>query len=259
VSRHGRTPSRRTYWLLGALGAVLVAVLGVVVAIERAGTAADPKGAGFDGPSTVTLPTTVAATPSPTPTPTPTPVPTTSAPTSRPAAAKYVFPVVSGKASYAHTHHDYPATDIISPCGSPVLAVTDGVILAVTRVDTWTAKANLGATRGGLSVSLLGDDGVRYYGSHLRSINAGVEAGVRVKAGQNIAVVGDTGDASACHLHFGISPPCARTGDWWLQRGVIWPWPYLDAWRAGTSKSAVTEIRAWSQQHGCPTAPTVDP
>jgi len=100
---------------------------------------------------------------------------------------------------------------------------------------------------------------VRYYGSHLRSIDAGIEAGVRVKAGQNIAVVGDTGDASACHLHFGISPPCARTGDWWLQRGVVWPWPYLDAWRAGTAKSAAAEISTWSKTHGCPTAPTVDP
>ena len=46
------------------------------------------------------------------------------------------------------------------------MAVTDGVILEVNRVDTWNPKIDAGATRGGLSVSLLGDDGVRYYGSH---------------------------------------------------------------------------------------------
>jgi murein DD-endopeptidase MepM/ murein hydrolase activator NlpD len=253
VSRHGRTPSRRTYWLLGALGVVLIGGLGAVVIRSGTAPAAQSTGTAANAPTTAPA-TTAPASPSPTPVPTTTP-PTTAAA----AKAQYAFPVVSTKASYAHTHHDYPASDIIAPCGSPVLAVTSGVILAVTRVDTWTAKANLGATRGGLSVSLLGDDGVRYYGSHLRSINAGIDAGARVKAGQNIAVVGDTGDASACHLHFGISPPCAGTGDWWLQRGVIWPWPYLDAWRAGTAKAAVAEISTWSKAHGCPAAPTVDP
>src|SRR5262245_47061993 len=34
---------------------------------------------------------------------------------------KYVFPVV-GNASYARTHHDYPATDIMAPCGATALS-----------------------------------------------------------------------------------------------------------------------------------------
>ena len=55
-------------------------------------------------------------------------------------------------------------------------------------------------------------------------------------------LVGKTGNASVCHLHFGISPPCARTGDWWIRRGVIWPWPYLDAWRVGAVRSPATEV-----------------
>src|SRR5262245_49542165 len=41
------------------------------------------------------------------------------------AAYHYVFPV-GGKASYAHTHHDYPASDIIAACGLPVRAAIDG-------------------------------------------------------------------------------------------------------------------------------------
>jgi peptidoglycan LD-endopeptidase LytH len=172
----------------------------------------------------------------------------------------YVFPV-RGRFSYAHTHHDYPATDILSSCGTPVVAVTAGVVLELTRTDTWKASVNDGATRGGLSVSILGDDGVRYYGSHFSAIAPGIAAGVRVKAGQSIATVSKTGDTTACHVHFGISPTCGRTGDWWIRRGVVWPWPYLDSWRTTTSgqKSPVAEVAGWQKQHGCPAKAAVDP
>jgi murein DD-endopeptidase MepM/ murein hydrolase activator NlpD len=164
-----------------------------------------------------------------------------------------VFPVAPvGVVSYAHTHHDYPATDIMAPCGSTVRAAIDGTVLEVTRVDLWNARTNLGADRGGLSVSILGDDGVRYYGSHLRSIATTINAGVRVTAGETLGQVGETGDASACHLHFGISPVCARTGDWWIRRGVIWPWRYLDSWRSGGSFSPVAEVQMYYASHGCP-------
>lgn len=165
-------------------------------------------------------------------------------------AYHYVFPV-EGATSYAHTHHDYPASDIMASCGRPVHAVTDGVVLEVNRVDRWDPRTNLGPDRGGLSVSILGDDGVRYYGSHFSSIADDLDAGSRVAAGEVIGRVGRTGDAGACHLHFGISPPCARTGDWAVRRGAIWPWPYLDSWRAGGNRSPVIEVATWLANHGC--------
>jgi murein DD-endopeptidase MepM/ murein hydrolase activator NlpD len=179
---------------------------------------------------------------------TPAPSPTTAAPK----PAHFVFPVAGNDVTYEHTHHDYPATDLIAPCGSTVRAVTDGVILEVNRVDTWNAKTDLGPDRGGLSVSLLGDDGVRYYGSHYRAINADIQPGVRVTAGQTLGQVGETGDASVCHLHFGISPPCARTGDWWIRRGEVWPWSFLDSWRKGGNLSPVTVVAQFTKEHGCP-------
>jgi murein DD-endopeptidase MepM/ murein hydrolase activator NlpD len=184
----------------------------------------------------------------------------TSASASAKAATKvtYAFPVV-GKNSYAHDHHDYPATDIITKCGNKVVAATSGTIINVVGKDTWTAKKNLGATRGGLAVAILGDDGVRYYGSHMSVIDASIRIGVRVKTGDTLGKTGDTGDASACHLHFGISPPCAKGSDWWNQRGTIWPWPYLDSWRKGGAKSAVAEIKSWKAKNGCPTKPRTDP
>jgi hypothetical protein len=60
-------------------------------------------------------------------------------------------------------------------------------------------------------------------------------------------------------VHFGLSPACAKTGDWWVRRGVIWPYSYLDAWKAGTAKSPLNEIVSWQSKNGCPAKPTVDP
>jgi murein DD-endopeptidase MepM/ murein hydrolase activator NlpD len=180
-------------------------------------------------------------------------------PTTAPAKkATYAFPVI-GNNGYAHTHHDYPASDIITDCGNKVVAATSGVILTLTRKDGYRASVNAGATRGGLSVALLGDDGVRYYGSHMSTIAGGIKVGVRVSTGQTLGKTGDTGDASACHLHFGISPPCAKTTDWWIQRGTVYPWPYLDAWKKGVNKSPVAAVAAWQARHGCPKKALVDP
>jgi murein DD-endopeptidase MepM/ murein hydrolase activator NlpD len=211
-------------------------------------------------PAAAPTPTPMAAAPLPAvpPSASPSASPSPSAPASPKVTGKYVFPVI-GKASYAHTHHDYPASDIIAACGLTAVAPVDGTVLEVTAVDTWTRKANLGATRGGLSVSILGADGARYYLSHFSAIDAGIEPGARVTAGEPIAKVGRTGDAGACHVHFGLSPACANTGDWWTRRGTIYPWPYLDAWRAHKVKSPVAELAAWKAQHGCPSKPTVDP
>ena len=214
---------------------------------------------GLSSPSATPVITTgapAAAAEAPKPSPTPTATPKAGTPAAK-VKVTYTFPVI-GKGSYGHTHHDYPATDVITACGNRFVAVTSGVVLVVTKRDIWSPKVNAGATRGGLSIAILGDDGVRYYGSHLSAVQSGINPGVRVKTGQTLGKTGDTGDASACHLHFGISPPCAKVGDWWIQRGTVYPWPFLDSWRKGGQKSAVATVAAWKKSHGCPKAPTVD-
>jgi len=166
-----------------------------------------------------------------------------------------VFPV-AGQADYGHTHHDYPATDIFAACGTAVRAPVDGVVLEVSRVDRFNPANPEGADKGGLSVSIKGDDGVRYYGSHMSVIAPGVDAGIRVRAGTQLGQVGRTGHANnICHLHFGLSPVCAGTADWWVRRGVVYPWKYLDSWRAGGNLSPVDELAAWQRVHGCPKSP----
>jgi len=86
--------------------------------------------------------------------------------------------------------------------------------------------------RGGLSVAIIGDDGLRYYGSHLSAIADGIAAGVQVKAGQLLGLVGNSGDArnTLSHLHFGISRP-TTPDDWKARRGQVDPFPFLQAWK----------------------------
>jgi murein DD-endopeptidase MepM/ murein hydrolase activator NlpD len=175
-----------------------------------------------------------------------------------PVTAGHAFPV-AGKASYGHTHHGYSATDIFAACNTPFVAPVDGVILELSRADTWDRNVNAGDTRGGLNISILGDDAVRYYGAHFSAIEDEVQPGARVMAGQQLALVGRTGDTTVCHVHFGISPPCSKVGDWWTRRGAIWPWSYLDAWRNGENLSPATEIAKWSAENGCPAKATVEP
>lgn len=173
------------------------------------------------------------------------------APQSASAAPIYIFPVAGCEVNYARAHHDYPATDILAKAGCAFVAPIDGVIDEVNRVDTWSGKVNAGITRGGLSVSLIGVDGVRYYGSHLRSIYKTIEPGLQVKAGQRLGSVGATGSArgTAPHLHFGISWP-TPADTWWVRRGAVLPWKYLDAWKAGKDLSPAKEVAAALKKSG---------
>ncbi len=155
----------------------------------------------------------------------------------------YVFPVADCTVKYARAHHDYPATDILAKKGCAFVAPIDGVVEDVNLKDIWSSKNNRGQDRGGLSVSIIGIDGVRYYGSHLLSIAEGIVPGASVMAGDNLGKVGSSGSArgTSPHLHFGISWP-TKAGDWKIRRGMLYPWPYLDAWKVGENLSPVKAI-----------------
>jgi murein DD-endopeptidase MepM/ murein hydrolase activator NlpD len=177
-----------------------------------------------------------------------------------PAAVHHAFPV-DGRVRYTPYHHDYPAVDILGGCGRTVRSPVDGRVLELSRVDRWKSATDRGADRGGLSFSIRGDDGVRYYGSHLSRIDHALAAGDRVRAGEPIGRVGRSGDAAGlpCHLHFGISPVCHGTGQWWIRRGVVNPYAFLRSWQRGANRSPVRAVAAWKVRHGCPTHPLSDP
>ena len=156
------------------------------------------------------------------------------------AAPIYTFPIAGCTVTYGKYHHDYPATDIQAKKGCAFVSPVAGVIDEVNTVDKWSGKTNKGADRGGLSISIIGDDGLRYYGSHLAKIETNIMPGLRVASGDKLGEIGSTGSARGTkpHLHFGISYP-TENGIWWVRRGVglekgkTSPWKYLQAWQAG--------------------------
>jgi murein DD-endopeptidase MepM/ murein hydrolase activator NlpD len=146
-----------------------------------------------------------------------------------------VFPIQpAGAASFAPGGHPYPATDLFAAEGTRFVAVTNGVVDFVSYEDRWDPQVNDLSVAGGLCVAIVGEDGVRYYGSHLSAIEAGIAPGVRVAAGQVLGYVGHTGNARTTppHVHFGISRPTFAE-DWRIRRGEVDPVPFLTAWRDG--------------------------
>ena len=186
------------------------------------------------------VPPTITLTPSPTdtstltatltftPTETFTSLPTAT-PTTTPNLYSYVFPIQPpGLAAFSKGGHPYPATDIFAPIGTKFVAVTSGMVDQVSTVDTWNPATYVASTTGGLSVRILGDDGMHYYGAHLSAIAWGIRVGVWVPAGQLLGLVGNTGDArfTTPHVHFEVSipdPPFTKLD----------PLPLLTAWLAG--------------------------
>jgi peptidoglycan LD-endopeptidase LytH len=148
---------------------------------------------------------------------------------------KYVFPFSKVAVTYPRDHIDYPATDVLG-CYAHVLAPTSGVVFDVEAKDKWDEKLDLPGTRGGLTVTIHGDDRVRYFFAHLGRVK--VKRGDRVEPGQWIGVMGSSGNAriTRCHTHFGISRICPQN-EYKVLQGEIWPWRFLDAWRNGINKS----------------------
>ena len=158
----------------------------------------------------------------------------------------YEFPVQPSNLidfSEGVASHGYPATDIFALEGTKFVAVTSGVVDYVSNVDKWDPVVDDPPTRGGLSVAIIGDDGVRYYGSHLSAIMRGIIPGIRVAAGQILGFIGNTGDARTTtpHLHFGISHP-TFPDDWHTRRGEVDPYPFLVAWFNGLNVTPVLPV-----------------
>jgi murein DD-endopeptidase MepM/ murein hydrolase activator NlpD len=234
----------------------LVAPLALAAVLVAGGCSRgdDPPPAGSAAASTAAPATSASAAPSSTGDPA---APATSAGTAttarKPDPVRYRFPVAGCRARYANAHHDYPAADMFTQRNCTFVAPVAGRVDEVTRTDRWDPATNRGADRGGRSVSLVGVDGVRYYGSHLEAVLPGVVPGLRVRAGQPLGRIGNSGSARVTdvHLHFAISWP-TRPGIWWVRRGVVPPARYLDSWRTGGDLSPVKAVQAAREAAGSP-------
>jgi murein DD-endopeptidase MepM/ murein hydrolase activator NlpD len=136
----------------------------------------------------------------------------------------YVFPVY-GPVSFTDTfgaaradvgwHH---GDDIFAPLGAPVLAVASGSVFSVG----WN---NIGGNR----LWLKDRQGNEFYYAHLSAFAPRTVNGARVRAGDVVGFVGNTGDAESTpyHLHFEIHPVSMLGMGY---DGVIDPTNYLEAW-----------------------------
>jgi hypothetical protein len=113
-------------------------------------------------------------------------------------------------------HH---GDDIFAPLGAPVVAVADGTINRVGwhRIGGWR-----------LWVRNASAD--QFYYAHLSGYVRSVFHSRRVRAGQVIGFVGNTGDAfgGAPHLHFEVHPHQLLRLRY---DGAVDPTTYLDSWR----------------------------
>ena len=105
--------------------------------------------------------------------------------------------------SEGRTHN---AIDILAPRGTAVVAAAPGEVLRLFTSD-----------KGGITVYQLGDDGrTVYYYAHLDAYAPGLAVGQRLRRGQPIGEVGDTGNAAPgnTHLHFAIWRITDRADFW---------------------------------------------
>jgi murein DD-endopeptidase MepM/ murein hydrolase activator NlpD len=119
-----------------------------------------------------------------------------------------------GAARSGHTH---AGQDVLANCGLQLVAA---------RAGTVTAVGSGGAAGNYLTVHTT-DTPYDYFYAHMRS-TALVREGQTVTTGQLVGYVGETGDATACHLHFEL-----WQGRWWAGGHTIDPLPFLKAWDAG--------------------------
>ena len=140
-------------------------------------------------------------------------------------AGHYVFPVYgptsyidtfgAGRADVTYHHGD----DIFGSLGQPLVACTDGIVFSVG----WNKI-------GGNRLWIVDSQGNQFYYAHLSAFATTAVNGARVKAGQVVGFMGNTGDAEGTpyHLHFEVHPVSFLYLGY---DGAVDPTPYLKAWQ----------------------------
>jgi murein DD-endopeptidase MepM/ murein hydrolase activator NlpD len=135
----------------------------------------------------------------------------------------YAFPVLgthdyggpAGRFGAPRSGHTHQGQDVMSPCGTPLVAARGGTV----QYSGFEANAGNYVVIDGKGSPL------DFMYAHLAEPSP-LQTGDQVRTGQPIGVVGETGDATACHLHFEI-----WTAPGWYQGGSpIDPLPYLEKW-----------------------------
>jgi murein DD-endopeptidase MepM/ murein hydrolase activator NlpD len=111
--------------------------------------------------------------------------------------------------------HRHQGQDVMAACGTPLIAARGGVV----KAKKFEGSAGNYVVIGGAGT------GVDYGYMHLAAPSA-YEVGDRVHTGDQIGVVGQTGDANVCHLHFEEWKPPG----WYSGGSPFDPLPDLKLW-----------------------------
>jgi murein DD-endopeptidase MepM/ murein hydrolase activator NlpD len=135
----------------------------------------------------------------------------------------YAFPVLgkheiemgAGRFGAPRSGHTHQGQDVGAACGTPLVAARGGEV----------QYAGYQAAAGNYVVIDGRGTGFDFMYAHLAEPSP-LHSGETVRTGQPIGVVGDTGDAQGCHLHFEMwTPP-----GWYEGGEPIDPLPYLEKW-----------------------------
>jgi len=107
--------------------------------------------------------------------------------------------------SIAHVEDLANAIDYDAPEGTPVLATLDGVVVAVKDDSNIGGLDKKYEDDGNYIEILHANDEISEY-EHLKQHSAKVKIGDRIKTGDIIAAVGNTGWSECAHLHFMVYP-----------------------------------------------------
>jgi hypothetical protein len=173
--------------------------------------------------------TVSAPAPPPTPAPAPTPAPLEAGvlTPAQTVADGAVFPVAGphnfggpeNRFGAPREGHIHQGQDVLTAEGTPDVAPMAGTIV-------WTSYQAGGAGYYAVEHTSFGFD---FMFAHCEASSLAVKAEEAVSAGQTLCLAGQTGDATAPHLHFEI-----WVGGWQAAGGhPIDPLPYLEAWERG--------------------------
>jgi len=135
----------------------------------------------------------------------------------------YAFPILgphefalgAGRFGAPRAGHTHEGQDTMAACGTPLIAARGGTV----------QYAGYQYAAGNYIVIDGKGTGLDFMYAHLAEPSP-LKTGEAVRTGQPIGIVGDTGDATACHLHFEI-----WTAPGWYQGGSPTdPLPYLEKW-----------------------------
>ena len=135
----------------------------------------------------------------------------------------YAFPVLGrhdfggagGRFGAGRSGHTHQGQDVMARCGLPLVAARGGRVRFTGYQGAAGNYLVIDGRATGFDTAYM----------HLREPSP-LKAGTNVRTGQPIGVVGRTGNASACHLHFEI-----WTAPGWYEGGSpIDPFPFLKRW-----------------------------